>query len=94
MKNNRDAAVVFGLFETGLAVIRSLGRKGIQVYGVDYKKDIAWHSRYVHPLLCPHPANDRREFVEWIIREFGSVINPIPAFITGDIFLQVLSEER
>lgn len=96
MKNNNPigSAVVFGLFETGLGVIRSLGRKGIKVFGVDYKKDIGWYSRFVTPLLCPHPIKNRQEFIEWMMVKFADAEFAMPAFITGDDFLHVLSEER
>jgi D-aspartate ligase len=87
-------AVVFGLFETGLGVIRSLGRKGIKIVGVDYKRDIGWYSRYVTPLLCPNPVTNRQEFITWVMVKFADFKNALPAFITGDDFLNVLSEER
>lgn len=87
-------AVVFGLFETGLGVIRALGRKGIPVLGVDYKKDIAWYSRYVEPLQCPHPIDQRQDFIQWLQKYFKEAESSVAAFITGDDFLYTLSEAR
>ena len=93
LKTDRETAIVFGLFETGLGVIRSLGQAGVSVIGIDYKKDIAWYSRYVNPLLCPDPLLNRQDFIHWVIGKFGNTSRPFPVFITRDDFLRVLSEE-
>lgn len=86
--------VVFGLYETGLGVARSLRAAGLRVLGVDSRKDVGWYSRDVQPVLCPHPQRDRRAFLEWV----GATIEPIhgayPAFITGDNFLYPISAAR
>ena len=87
-------AVVFGLFETGLGVIRSLGQKGIKVIGVDFKKDIAWYSRYVKPMLCPHPLKQEKEFIEWIDMNFKGLGHKCPVFFTSDDFLVAFSRNR
>lgn len=94
MTRNEERALVFGLFETGLGLIRSLGRKGIRIFGVDYKKDIGWYSRYVTPMICPHPVTDRNAFLDWISRFLSRMKTPLPVFVTSDDFLNVLSEER
>lgn len=93
IKENK-VAVVFGLFETGLGVIRSLGRQGIKVYGVDFKKDIAYYSKYCNGIIGPNPTNNEREFVEWIIEKFSGYNEKIPVFITGDDYLLVFSNNR
>jgi len=93
-KENKEIAIVFGLFETGLGVIRSLGRNGIKVYGVDYNKDIAYYSRYVKPLICPHPLKDSELFVDWLIKKFGDSTEKIPIFISADDFLMAISKHR
>lgn len=86
-------AIVFGLYETGLGVIRSLGELGIAVTGIDFKKDIGWYSRYVQPVLCPHPLEDRKRFIEWIDTFFSSEQEKIPAFFTSDDFLKFFSTD-
>lgn len=93
-RESNEDAVVFGLFETGLGVIRSLGRKGIRVLGVDHRKDIGWYSRYADPRICPHPIRDRFRFIEWIRATLRDRPEPLPAFITADDYIGVLSEER
>jgi D-aspartate ligase len=90
MKNynsNEQIAVVFCMFETGLGIARSLGQKGIQVIGVDYKKDIGSYSRYVNSLICPHPLKENEKFISWIEQNFKKYVKKIPAFIASDDFL-------
>ena len=87
-------AVIFGLFETGLGIARSLGQQGVKVIGVDFKKDIAWYSRYVKPLICPHPINEKKSFLGWIERNFRGSGKKVPAFLSSDDFLTSFSINR
>jgi D-aspartate ligase len=87
-------AVVFGLFETGLGVIRSLGQRGIKVIGIDFKKDIGWYSRYVKPMKCPHPLEQEKGFIEWIHKTFSGYNHKYPVFFTSDDFLISFSRNR
>lgn len=87
-------AVVFGLFETGLGVIRSLGEKGVKVTGIDFKKDIGWYSRYVKPQLCPHPLNEEAGFLKWVVGAFSIQGQRLPVFFTSDDFLLCFSKNR
>ena len=50
-------AVVFGLFETGLSVIQSLGKK-IKVF-VDFKR-ILHGIKYSNSILCPYPITKKK----------------------------------
>ena len=84
---NKNKAVVFGLYETGLGVIRSLGSKNIKVVGVDHKKDIGAFSRYGTALICPHPIKEETKFIDWIKTTFKN--EKIPAFICNDDFLTI-----
>lgn len=86
-------AIVFGMFETGLGVIRSLGENGIPVLSIDYKKDIAFYSRYAKPLICPHPANEA-ELLNWLKKRFLNGSIKYPVFITGDDFLNFVNRNR
>ena len=87
-------AVVFGLFETGLGVIRSLGQHKIKVIGIDHKKDIAWYSKYVEPKICPHPLINEKEFLSWINSIFSGDRQKVPVFFTSDDFLICFSRNR
>lgn len=95
MKNTKDQipAVVFGLFETGLGVIRSLGIHGIPVVGIDFKKDIGWYSRYVKPLISP-PPNEDENLINWLFANFKGYQKKCPVFITSDDFLNFVNRNR
>lgn len=95
MKKNKEGipAVVFGLFETGLGVIRSLGQVGIPVIGLDSKKDIGWYSRYCTPKLCPDPK-DEEVLTSWLMDNFIKTETKSPVFITNDTFLSYVNRNR
>ena len=82
------------MFETGLGVGRSLGRKGISVIGLDFKKDIGFYSRYINGYICPHPIEEEKDFVEYLLK-FGreQKVKPV-LFITSDDFLFSISRNR
>ena len=65
--NNKNVAVVLGMTETGLGTIRSLGRSGVRVIGLDYHKDIGFYSRYAESFLCPHPLKESDCFLQFMI---------------------------
>lgn len=94
LSNPQQPAVSFGLFETGLGVIRSLGQQGINVIGVDHKKDIGWYSRYVTPLQCPHPLQQEPAFLDWVTKTFSKYQCKMPAFISSDDLLMAFSRNR
>jgi D-aspartate ligase len=94
MVGDQMEAVVFGLSETGLGVIRSLGQKGIKVIGIDFRKDIGWYSRYVNPIKCPHPLEEEKKFIEWIHLNFSGNDQKLPVFFTSDDFLISFSRNR
>jgi D-aspartate ligase len=85
--------VVFGLFETGLGVIRSLGQNGIRILGIDHRFNIGCASRYTRYSICPHPLRKEKEFIRWIRSRFSDD-HPLPAFITQDDFLTAISRNR
>jgi predicted ATP-grasp superfamily ATP-dependent carboligase len=70
-----SAALVFNCHITGLAVARSLGRRGIPVVGLD-REDSGYglHSRYTTVAgRCPYPLDDERGFIDLLL-EIGSVL--------------------
>lgn len=89
--NKSSSAFLLGLFETGLGVARSLGNAGIKVYGYDHKKDIAYYSKYVKARICPHPKNQEREFIEFLINESNHTNNKPVIYITGDEFIPAVT---
>lgn len=92
--NKTNPAFVFGMFETGLAIGRSLGRNGIQVFGFDYKKDIGSYSKYIKFSLCPNPIKDENNFVEYVINIAKSFEHKPVLYIAADNFLEMFSKNR
>ena len=75
------------MFETGLAVGRSLGRNGIKVYGFDTKRDIGFYSHYINAKICPDPNTNENEFINFLLEQAASFkLKPV-LFITSDNFL-------
>lgn len=64
------AAVVFNCHITGLAVARSLGRRGVPVIGLDRdSKGYGMHSRFTTVSgHCPYPLEDERAFIDLLLR--------------------------
>ncbi|MBE0672997.1 MAG: hypothetical protein IH588_20655 [Anaerolineales bacterium] len=87
-------AVVLGMFETGLAVGRSLGRAGIRVLGLDTVKKVGFHSKYIAPRVCPHPTQCEEEFLAFLLRIAKDETRPPALFITSDEFLLPVSRNR
>lgn len=86
--------IILSAFETGLGVIRSLGELGYHSYCLDFKKDIAFFSRYSKNILVSHPLEDTETFLEEIIK-FGRQFSVKPiVFFTSDDFLRVFINHR
>ncbi len=65
------AAVVDVGWVNGLAAIRSLGRAGVRVFGVDHRPSaLGFRSRYAEPVLVPDVSEDGQGFVA-AIRELA-----------------------
>jgi predicted ATP-grasp superfamily ATP-dependent carboligase len=66
----KPAAVVFNCHITGLAVARSLGRRGVPVIGLDRDPNgYGLHSRYTTVAgRCPYPLNDEPAFIDLLMR--------------------------
>jgi len=91
---NKYPAVVLGMFETGLGVGRCLGRNKIQVFGLDFKKDVGFYSKYIKARICPDPLNDEQKFLDFLIRFVDkSEYKPV-LFVTSDNFLNTISRNR
>jgi len=89
-----NIAVVLGMFETGLAVGRSLGRNGIKVVGLDSIKKVGFYSRYIDAVICPHPSEFEQEFIAFLMRVAAKEKMRPALFITSDEFLLPVSRNR
>lgn len=89
-----NPAVVLGMFETGLAVGRSLGRAGIRVVGLDSSRKVGFYSRYINASICPHPLEHEKEFIEFLLQIAANEKERPALFITSDEFLLPVSRNR
>jgi predicted ATP-grasp superfamily ATP-dependent carboligase len=67
------ASLVFNCHITGLAVARSLGKRGVPVIGLDRDENgLGLHSRYTTVAgRCPYPLDDERGFIN-LLMEIGA----------------------
>lgn len=85
---------VLGLFDTGLAVVRALGRAGLPVRGFDHEpNEYGFRSRFGQHAVSPHPraAAQLTAFLIERARSFGG--RPI-LYSTSDAFVAYVSERR
>jgi predicted ATP-grasp superfamily ATP-dependent carboligase len=90
--SKKHPALILGMFETGLGVGRSLGREGIKVYGIDFKKDIGFYSAYIISTLCPHPITEQSDLLRKLINFANSQDHKPVLFITADDFLKFVAK--
>jgi D-aspartate ligase len=72
----RPAALVFNCHITGLAVSRSLGRRGVPVVGLDRDRGgYGLYSKYTTVAgRCPYPLEDERAFIDLLL-EIGAALD-------------------
>lgn len=88
------AVAILGLFDTGLAVGRALGRNGIRVYGYDYNlKNLGFKSKYIIGKKCPSPVEKPDELLEQLLKDAEKGTNRvlIPA---ADEFVFFINDYR
>lgn len=91
----RPVAIILGAnFYTALGAIRSLGRRGVEVYALDYHFPTAYAlaSRYVkHKILCPDINTDEQGLVDFLLK-FGQGFKEKPVLLaTGDSYALMVS---
>ncbi len=80
---------------SGLAAARSLGRRGIEVYGVaDSDSEIGMTSRYVKPVVIPNLIRSEQNTVDGLIALSRKVGRDAVIFATGDSIVLPLSRYR
>jgi predicted ATP-grasp superfamily ATP-dependent carboligase len=94
MSKNKNIAIVLGMTETALGVIRSLGRNGIKVIGLDYRKDMAFWSRYAESFICPHPLGELNSFQQFLISLSKKYTYKPILYLTSDDFVLAVSRIR
>jgi predicted ATP-grasp superfamily ATP-dependent carboligase len=91
---NKYPAIVLGMYETGLGVGRSIGRNGIQVFGLDFQKDVGFYSKYIKASICPNPLINEKKFLDFLIRFVDELEYKSVLLIASDNFLKVISRNR
>ena len=88
-------AFILSLFDTGLGAIRSLGRVGVPVVGLDWDPAMpGFKSRYCTPKLCPHPVHQPDELARFLIEDGKRLDRPGILFPASDAFVLFLSRYR
>lgn len=89
------AAAVLGLFATGLGAVRSLGRAGIRVAGIDPDPSMpGFRSRYCDGYVCPDPVREPERLVDFLLHGGIPVERRPVLFPASDAFVLFLSRHR
>jgi predicted ATP-grasp superfamily ATP-dependent carboligase len=95
MSGSAVDAFVLGLFDTGVAVVRSLGRAGISVTGFDSDTaEPGFTSRYGSHIPCPDPARDPQALLKVLTDRARLCDVPPVIYATSDPFVKFLSDYR
>ena len=90
----RRCGFVLGLFDTGVAAVRALGRAGIPVYGFDHEQQYGFRSRYGTHERVPDPQIDPSALVDLLVdRAKRCAARPI-LYPTSDAFVEFVSQYR
>jgi len=89
--SEKTTAVVMGLTETGLAVARSLGRRGIKTIGVNPSRSPASFSSFLHYIREPKEESEKLAFYLGLAKKIGHRAVLLP---TGDPNVLFLSRHR
>jgi len=90
-----SVAFVLSLFDTGLAAVRSLGRAGIPVIGLDFNPRMpGFKSRYCTPKLCPDPVHQPDELLRCLMEEGKHLAQPGILIPASDAFVLFMARYR
>lgn len=88
-------AFVLGLFDTGLMAVRSLGRAGIRVIGVDADPRMpGFKSRYCAARQCPDPVAQPDALVDFLCTEARAAGRRGMLFPASDAHVLFVSRKR
>jgi predicted ATP-grasp superfamily ATP-dependent carboligase len=79
----------------GLDIARSLGQRGIPVYGIDPDPETAGRlSKYIKLVVSPDLKNSELEYINFLVEWGKSQVNPPVLFPVSDATSQLCSRER
>ncbi|MHB8648380.1 MAG: carboxylate--amine ligase, partial [Thermomicrobiales bacterium] len=92
----RSAAVIFNSHITGLAVARSLGRRGVPVIALDRdSKGYALASKYATvTALCPNVLEDEEGFIQYLLDLGQTLDRPGVLYPTNDEWVLAVNRHR
>ena len=89
------AAFVLGLFYTGLAAVRALGRAGVPVHGFDADgSQHGFRSRYGRHEICPDPIEAPQALARFLADRARQHGTPPVLYPTSDAFVASVSSCR
>jgi D-aspartate ligase len=90
-----NQAWVLGMFESGLTAVRSLGRLGIPVFGIDWNPNMpGCYSRFGHFRSTPSPVESAGELLEWFLLEGKKLAEPAVLIPATDAYVAFISRYR
>jgi predicted ATP-grasp superfamily ATP-dependent carboligase len=94
--HGRPAAIVFNSHITGLAVTRSLGRRGVPVIALDPDpKGYGLASRYATvTALCPYVLTDEEAFISFLLELGTALEQPAVLYPTNDEWVLAVNRHR
>jgi len=89
-------AVILGKYATtGLGVSRCFGEKRIPVLWFDSNpKQVGFLSKYCKGVVCPHPKNNEKEYVDFLLSVGEKLSHKGILFPTGDIEVSAILKHR
>ncbi len=93
--NKKPPAVVITMSYSGLAVVRSLARRGVKVYAAgSSKNEVGMSSRYARPIIFPNVIQSEEDTVEALLELAQIIGQPAVLFSTGDVTTLPISRNR
>jgi predicted ATP-grasp superfamily ATP-dependent carboligase len=91
----KNKVFVFSLFDTGLGVVRSLGRAGIPVIGLDSNPVMpGFASRYCEAKLSPDPVHEPEALLEFLLKEGDRLDEPGILMPAADAYVLFIAQYR
>lgn len=88
-------AFVLNVSHAGLGAIRSLGRAGVTVVGLDPDPGhVGFASRYCTARRCPHPVHEPDQLAEFLVNESRQLSEPGILSPASDAFVLFVSRYR
>lgn len=88
-------AVVLDLSATGIGIVRSLAKKGIQVFAFDTKgKYKIGKTRYATCGICPNPVSEEEELFQFLTSVAQNFVRKAVLYAGSDDFVHFISKHR